>query len=255
MFEDRSNSGKYDFKKYDKMARTQVLTEEKKSVENESPAHKTLFNYTPEQEKEIKQENVLKHIKTQESLDNLPSSKYLKSFENQIATIEDVEEKTQEPEKETEPEQKLDVETLIDTSVATNTNENVVRNEIEKLTPKPKKNYSFRIKLLAGVYCIVVALFGGWVIGNSIDLAQTNANIYETVTTSEEINQSIIEIVSNINNLNNASSNPEDDTILKRIVTEEITIIPEEVIPPTEYKSQSNWFDVLCNWLFSLFGG
>ena len=106
-----------------------------------------------------------------------------------------------------------------------------------------------------GVYCILVALFGGWVIGNSVNIAKTNASLYETTSKTTEINNNILDIISDIKNLDNATGNPDDETIVVKIVTEEIEITPEQITQPTEYKKPSNWFDILCNWIASIFGG
>lgn len=259
MFEDRTGNGKYDFSRYDKIARTQTLVEEKQEVQNESEAHKKLFNYAQikkEEDEKLKSRPLFEHKENHKNTDNLPSSKYLNQFQNQ--TIDDVEIEVDKAEnKAIEPKEieksNMDFESLVNTSKEVVGE--VKQNQQPESMPAPKKNYSFRIKLVTSVYCILVALFGGWVITNAVNLARTNAEIYETTSSTEQVNQNITDIVSNINNLNNASSNPDDNTALVRIASEEITIIPEETVPPNEYKEQSNWFDAFCNWISGLFGG
>lgn len=254
MFEDRSKS-KYDFNKMDKIARTktQVLDQ----TEPKTDAHKKLFGKeekTPIQDVKmsIKNEILKTHTTTDTSLDSLPSSAYLKSFENQIATLVEPEEQIQE---EIEEEKKVDdFVSLIDTSQEEKINTSLIEKEIKKAEPKPKKNFSFRIKLVTGVYCILVALFGGWVIGNTINISQTNSYLYEATSKTSQINSNIVDILGDIAKLDSISSDPEDDTIVVKIATEEIEITPEKITEPNEYKKSSNWFDVICNWIAKLFG-
>ncbi|MBO7527962.1 MAG: hypothetical protein J6T74_08790 [Clostridia bacterium] len=265
MFEDR---GKYEFTKFDKNARTQVALEEQKNQsqsQQESIAHKRLFSFhEKELSKKTEDTNPLSNIENTPNLNNLPSSSYLKKFENQ--TILDTEELVNTAENQEEQEQinleentkqadSFEYISLLENNTEINVNANLVKKELEKASPKPKKSFSFRIKLFASVYVILVALFGGWVIGNAIDLAKTNAMQYETVTKTEEVSQNIFDIVTSINNLNNASGNPEDETLLVKIATEEIEIVPHEIIEPNEYKQDSNWFDVFTNWFGGIFGG
>lgn len=259
MFDDRSKSG-YDFSKIDKQARTTVITEEKKKIEsnnNVSDAYKKLLSELETQKEQAKQDikaEIIKHNSVQTPIENMPSSSYLKTFENKV--IEDVtlEETLTEKPKEEEINE-VDFDKLIEQTNSIEVDNSNIKKELKNIAPKPKKNFSFRIKLVAGVYCILVALFGGWVIGNAINISQTNSNIYETTHKTSEINANIIDIVSDIKQLDNASADPENETIVVKIVTEEIEITPETIIEPNEYKTSSNWFDVFCNWIASLFGG
>ena len=253
MFDDRSKTG-YDFNKLDKLARTTVITEEKKKAENSnmSDAYKKLLSELEKSRTEEKQnikEDIIKHTKNTTALDDMPSSAYLKSFENQVITYEENEEEN----KQEILNSQIEFDNLIEEAQNVEIS-NIPIKEVKKAT-KPKKNYSFRIKLVAGVYCIVVALFGGWVIGNTINISQINSAMYETSAKTSEINANIFDIVSDIKNLDNASGNPEDETLVVKIVTEEIEITPEAITQPNEYKQSSNWFDVLCNWISGLFGG
>ena len=102
---------------------------------------------------------------------------------------------------------------------------------------------------MAGVYCILVALFGGWVIGNSIDIANTNSYIYEATTTTENLNVNITKILLEIKKYDNVTEDPKDDGLLLEMATEIIPIVPEATIEPNEYNVESNWFDKFCNWL------
>ena len=195
MFDDRSKTS-YDFNKLDKLARTTVITEEKKKIEsqNVSDAYKKLLGELDkpkaEAKTEIKQE-IIKHTKVQSSIDELPSSAYLKTFENQIAVDEEEEQVIQENEIKSTSE--LNFDNLIEEANQIQLN-NVSNNKEVKKLSKPKKNFSFRIKLVAGVYCIIVALFGGWVIGNTVNISKMNSQLYETTAKTSEINANIFNI-------------------------------------------------------------
>lgn len=253
MFEDRSKS-KYDFKKMDAEARikTQVI------VDDKSDAHKKLFGEIKKTsiqtvKADIKNE-IIKHTSTTSSLESLPSSAYLKQFENEV--VEDQKESVVEEEQITKaPTTDIDFVSLIEDSKNVEVDTKAISNELEKVLPKQKKNYSFRIKLVTGVYCILVALFGGWVIGNAIDISQTNSYLYETTAKTAQVNSNIADIIGDLTKLDSVSSDPEDDTIVVKIITQEIDIKPEPITKPNEYKKSSNWFDVICNWIARLFGG
>lgn len=251
MFEDRSKTG-YDFNKFDNQARVKVITEEKKENKQQSLAHQMLFGEVKKQStEEVKQEvkaTILKQNKAEEQIENMPSSAYLKTFENK--TIDEFEVK----EEQAEQTKEINFEKLLEETNGIAIEKSVTK-EIQNVVPKPKKNYSFRIKLVTGVYCILVALFGGWVISNTINISNTNASLYETTIQTTEINNNILDIISDIKQLDNASSDPEDETIVVKIITEEINIKPEAITNPNNYQKSSNWFDVICNWISGLFGG
>lgn len=258
MFEDRSNG--YDFKKIDQNARIQTITESKKDYSNKPSAYSKLFsNQKIEQEK--KEEPVL-NKQHNLNINSLPSSSYLQSFQNQ--TIDNIQQESlksseivETKQNDTEISEKTtkveDYINLLDSE--TETNKKQIQKELKSITPAPKKNYSFRIKLVAGVYCVLVALFGGWVIGNAINIAHTNSNIHNIQTQKEEISADIGKIVLKIQNFDAASQNPEDQNVFVEISTELIEVTPEPVEQPNTYQQQSNWFDKLCNWLARLFGG
>ena len=75
MFEDRSKS-KYDFKKMDSNARTQVLLENSAKKNNMTDAQKKLFSV----EQQSSQTEHILHKHQNVNVSNLPSSKYLQSF-------------------------------------------------------------------------------------------------------------------------------------------------------------------------------
>ena len=245
MFEDRT---RYDFNKIDKNARVVVEIEDKKAEKSE--AHKKLFG--PKQQVSMeKQKEEIKQAIVQKNLDNLPSASYLKSFENQVVPEEPEEDKNDIQMGQSQSE--IDFVSLLQSETNTQIDTNKIANEIKNAEPKPKKNYSFRIKLVTGVYCILVALFGGWVIGNAVTISKTNANLYETLSESTQINQNILDILGDLAKLDSVSANPEDDTIVVKIATEEIEITPEAINKPNDYEKESNWFDIICNWIASIF--
>lgn len=255
MFEDRTSN--YDFSKLDQNARTIVITEQKRDENNMTQAQKTLFSA---KQPAVKQPILNAHENV--DVNSLPSSKYLQSFASNI-TVGEAEQVQQEISQETQPQPEpiakeqssINFEQVLNEANITSSTNKIVQKELKNITPAPKKNYSFRIKLVASVYCILVALFGGWVIGNSIDIINTNANIYNTVSETKEVEANIGKIVLKIKNFDDASKNPEDDSLMKEMIIESIDTTPEAIIEPNEYTKESNWFDVFCNWISGFFGG
>lgn len=118
---------------------------------------------------------------------------------------------------------------------------------------KPQKNYSFRIKLACGVYVILVALFGGWIISNAVNITNTNNQIVETVESNSQYEADIAKLVKSINDLNKANEN--DPSLEVSIITNTIEISPKPLDNPTQITPSSNWFDAICNWFARIFGG
>ena len=265
MFDDRTKS--YDFNKIDSAVRTKVITANKEKENSMTDAQKKLFSAI--ETKNTAQQPVLSPHKNVD-ISNLPSSKYLQSFSNSVTvgeaqteTFAQEEQKSIQEQNEIKQEQSalkstqtsINFEELIESANEVKIDEKSINKEIKKINSPSKKSYSFRIKLVTGVYCILIALFGGWVIGNAIDIAQTNANLYETASQTKEVEANIEKIVLKIKNFDDASKNPDDDSVLKEMITETIETTPEAIIEPNEYVVESNWFDVLCNWLSRIFGG
>ena len=251
MFEYRSKS-KYDFKKFDNEARTKVQVLEK--VKEKSDAHKKLFGAPEKKSKDVLTQKVKEEVinpKYNPNIEELPSSQYLKQFENQIVEVQEDTAQDNAIEQGSE----MDFISLLDTAKDVEIDTKRINKELENVVAKPKKNYSFRIKLITGVYCILVALFGGWVISNTINISQTNSYLYEATARTTEINNNILDIIGDIEKLDSVSSDPEDDTIVVKIVTEEIQITPEAIREPNDYQKSSNGFDTFCNWISSIFGG
>lgn len=273
MFEDRSKTG-YNYKKLDNIARTKVdLLDDNKHNSN---AHKKLFGKQEMPSKgQVKQSfkeeilqkdvSIIKHNINAQTIENLPSSSYLQTFENKtIGELEEI--KTQEEinvknnenievESEISKENEINIDQLIEITNNIEIDNKKIQKELKTEAPKPKKNYSFRIKLVTGVYCIIVALFGGWVISNIVNINQTNSAINSIAVETEQVNSNILEIISKIKELDTASGNPDNENVVVQIITEEMNITPEAIIQPNTYEKSSNWFDVFCNWISGLFGG
>ena len=250
MFDDRSkqNNG------YENFARTTIEVLEKTEIkpqthENKISDVKKNLSLNSNSQNEP---NLFADI-SRKKLEEIPSSVYLKKFENQ--KIEDIEQIKTEMTEKKDSEFEVDFINLLNSAENIEVDTKAISKELSKETPKPKKNFSFRIKLVTGVYCILVALFGGWGIGNTINISQTNSYLYETTAKTTEINNNIVDIIGDLTKLDSVSGDPEDDTIVVKIVAEEIDIKPEAINKPNDYQKSSNWFDVICNWIASLFGG
>ncbi len=256
MFEDRSKN--YSFEKIDSAARTTVSTLNASETKNMTEAQKRLFS------NEVSKPILQPH--TNIEVENLPSSKYLQSFNKNLTVGEAIEaEKMQSQENKVEEkvsaqteqkqESNINFDKLIEESQEIKVDEKIINKELKKINPTPKKNYSFRIKLVAGVYCILVALFGGWVISNAVNISRTNASVYETVSKTKEVDANIESIILKIKKYDDASKDPEDSSVLKEMITTTIETTPETITEPNEYVEKSNWFDAFCNWISRLFGG
>ena len=134
-------------------------------------------------------------------------------------------------------------------------NEEEIQEEIQAYTKPNPKGYSFRMRLCTGVMCLLIALFGGWIIGNAIEIASTSAQIAETEMTKDLYEANLVSYLQKISQLDNWNDNNinSDSTLIP--IEEIIPIIPTPLEDPTAYERESNWFDKICNWLSNLFGG
>ena len=172
-----------------------------------------------------------------------------------------LEEKEQEQANETEQsEQQVDeqVESLYNSSLSLESQgEEEIKNSISSVTNEKSKGYKFRFRLLTGVFCCLIAILSGWIIGNAIEISSTSSQIATQVTQGEEYNVNIAKYLQKIASLDSKTKdtppNPEDGNLLP--LEEVITITPQPLDEPTEYEKESNWFDKICNWLRNLFGG
>lgn len=116
-----------------------------------------------------------------------------------------------------------------------------------------KKEWKFRVKLLTIIYCAVVAVSAGWVVTNSIRIAQINNTIQQSQSL---VNASDIKYVQKIQELENLKDQPPKYENSDLIPIEEfITVTPRPLQDITEYEQVSNWFDSIVNWFGNLFGG
>ena len=113
------------------------------------------------------------------------------------------------------------------------------------------KSYKFRFKLLTGVFCCLLAILTGWIIGNIVEIATTNTEI----ATQTEYAVDLKGLISNISKLDKdeTPASPSDGSLLP--IEEIIPVTPGIVEDTTGYESESNWFDKICNWLSNFFGG
>ena len=134
-------------------------------------------------------------------------------------------------------------------------NEEEIEEEIQTYTKPNPKGYSFRLRLCTGVMCLLIALFGGWIIGNAIEIASTSAQIAETEIAKEAYEANLVSYLQKISQLDNWNDNNVNSDSSLLPIEEIIPITPTPLEDPTAYERESNWFDKICNWLSNLFGG
>ena len=112
-------------------------------------------------------------------------------------------------------------------------------------------------KTVISIWILAIAILGGWVIGNAIEIASTNSQIVSEIGKGEEYQVNIIEYLSKIgkldDNVSQTPPNPEDGSLFP--IEEIIPITLQPLEDTTAYEQESNWFDKICNWLKNLFGG
>lgn len=149
------------------------------------------------------------------------------------------------------------VETLFNGSLQVEqTDDEQLEKEINTYSKK-SNNYKFRKNLITSVFCCMLAILGGWIIGNSIEIASANSQIVSQIEKQEEYSVNIIEYLSKIgkldDNVNQTPPNSQDGTLFP--IDEIIPITPQPLEDTTAYEQESNWFDKICNWIRNLFGG
>lgn len=135
------------------------------------------------------------------------------------------------------------------------TNQEEIEEEIQAYTKSNNKGYSFRMRLCTGVMCLLIALFGGWIIGNAIEIASTSAQIAETEIAKDAYEANLVSYLQKISQLDNWNDNNVNSDSALIPIEEIIPITPTPLEDPTSYERESNWFDKICNWLSNLFGG
>ena len=261
-----------DYKQEEKSTQTIVLDKPTKSAESTQPQPSVhtalninLFSSDSLTKKQPETTAVTESQDKDEKLEKLKqqimqSQREKQQKELEIKKAEEEQEKAEakkEEQKEEEKEQEKVVESLYDASLLIKPSENEdVEKELQNLTNEGQKSYKFRFRLLTGVFCCIMAILVGWIIGNSIELATTSEQIASSTATQEEYNVNIAEYLSKISRLDSdaqQSDGPKDDSLLP--IDEIITITPQPLEDPTAYEEESNWFDSICNWLRNLFGG
>lgn len=198
------------------------------------------FNINTINDKQIKNEaNIVEVVKSEQKNDVI------------------IEEKAQEINKDDKEDVEEKVETLYNSSLnIEQTGEEIIDKELNTYSKK-SNNYKFRFNLLTSVFCCLIAILGGWVIGNAIEIASTNSQIVSEIGKGEEYQVNIIEYLSKIgkldDNVSQSPPNPEDGSLFP--IEEIIPITPQPLEDTTAYEQESNWFDKICNWLKNLFGG
>lgn len=134
--------------------------------------------------------------------------------------------------------------------------------EFQKLsTPKVasrkdvKAKLNFRGKLMVFGYSAVVAVLGFLAIFNIVqinNLNSANAQIQSEIRQSENSLSDLYNIYKDLNNENKISEIVDDKNMIKLETSSSSNITLRD---PKEYTKESNWFDKLCNFFSSLFGG
>ena len=134
--------------------------------------------------------------------------------------------------------------------------------EFQKLsTPKisNRKNVNaklnFRGKLMIFGYASIVAILGFLAIFNVVqinNLNSQNAQIESEIHQSENKLGDLYEIYKELNNSDRIADIVDDKNMIKLESTSNSNITLRE---PKQYTKESNWFDKICNFFSSLFGG
>lgn len=118
-----------------------------------------------------------------------------------------------------------------------------------------KAKLNFRGKLMVFGYTAVMAVLGFLAIFNIVQinsLTTQNAQIQTQISQSESSLDELYNIYRNLNNENRISEIVDDRNMIKLESTTNSSIVLRD---PKEYTKESNWFDSLCNFFSSLFGG
>ena len=137
----------------------------------------------------------------------------------------------------------------------TDTKEQIMEEELDTYSNSNTKSYKFKFRLLTGVFCCIMAILTGWIIGNAIEISTTTSQIGQEVTKQGDYNVNIADYMNKIRKLDDNMKNSENGNEALSPIEDIIPITPEPLDNPTEYEEESNWFDKLCNWFRNLFGG
>lgn len=178
-----------------------------------------------------------------------------KTFEDEVYEEEVIKEELFEEEQETTFEAEEEVEEETEEELE---NEKETEKQVAKLETleKPKKSLKMRIKLMIIVYIATLTGFGSWAIYNAVD----NANIARDLSSAQEIRtiteqtyesktKALEKVMTKLGKLDTVEEvlNDMDEANI-------IELTPKELVNPTDFSVESNWFDKVCNWFSRLFG-
>lgn len=192
-----------------------------------------------------------------------PKQDILQQTKQQTQEIQEIEPEIQEETLEQQAENEVEdkVEEEIDQALfgtideIESTGEKEIEEEIKAFSKPNKKGFAFRFKLMTGVFCLLIALFGGWVIGNAVQISSTSAQIAQSTVDKEVYDANLLSYLSKISQLDNWNENNVNSDSALIPIEEVIPITPTPLEDPTSYERESNWFDKICNWISNLFGG
>ncbi len=246
-------------------ARTAVLEEEKTE---EKPKNKIDFSKIPASKStssvdENKGENalsVMANVATNSSISQKSDEQKLNEIKEKIRQnieTQKLEEKVETVAQETSEKIEQSVDTLFASSLEIKeTNDEQIEKELSDNSSQKPKSYKFRFRLIACVFACLVAITGGWVIGNIVEISKTSAEIAQVTQTNSEYEVNIAKLIKKISKIDSGSDDvgdPSDGSLLP--IEEIITITPQAQSDVTEYQKDSNWFDKICNFFRNLFGG
>lgn len=255
-----------------------ILKEPEKEVENKKEEvieEKESFQQTQEPNDFFVRENILKneplYAEVEQPKQKEPEIKPINLFSASTfqsdLTKNLFEKKADDQDKKEEPKQlqqsqrqnqtnEAEAEINAEIETETEVENDIVQEDQEYFEVKPKskkknKFGQFRIRLFTAVFCAVMAIATGWVITNTVRISNVNKAI-ESVQTEHSAN--IIKLKNNMEKLDDLTDNPENNSDYEKI-EKIITVQPLPLENPTEYQETTNWFDSLCNWISSIFGG
>ena len=248
-------------------ARTAVLEEE---ATEEKPKNKIDFSKMPASKStssvdESKGENalsVMANVATNSSISQKSDEQKLNDIKEKVRqNLEKMEQEKVEVSAQNEQLQDEKVEESFDTLFASSleikeTKDEQIEKELSDNSSQKPKSYKFRFRLIACVFACLVAITGGWVIGNIVEISKTSAEIAQITQTNSEYDVNIAKLIKKISKIDSGSDDvgdPSDGSLLP--IEEIITITPQAQSDVTEYQKDSNWFDKICNFFRNLFGG
>lgn len=129
---------------------------------------------------------------------------------------------------------------------------------VEKVQEKPAFKLKDKAKRWLFSIISILVMLGGLAIYNGITINNMNTQITETTTSINNYNSEIKKVINSIDNLTNEDNVLDSaDQLGLSEATEEnkVTIELEQKNEVKDYKSQTNFFDKICNFFRHLFGG